>query len=232
MLESSTDGIDWTVVDEKTQYTTGIPSGSSGWYNGGDAFIFGEEPPTPTPTDPYATFSGQQYIMTDFKPDQDTRVVMDVDVANTLEYWFGAWNIAYNTGAFAAGNDNSGVYIGYDGQGGTLAPLVNNGRHTVEMDKNAWKVDGTAVHTFNYTAFNLNYNLVLFGQNRAGYVHIPSKSNPVKLYSAKIYDNGTLVRDFAPSTDSLGAEGLYESIESIFYYKDGTSQPVTPPDPE
>lgn len=40
VLESSTDGIDWTVVDEKTQYTTGIPSGSSGWYNGGEAFIF------------------------------------------------------------------------------------------------------------------------------------------------------------------------------------------------
>lgn len=170
--------------------------------------------------------------MTDFKPDQDTRVVMDVDVANTIEYWFGAWNIAYNTGAFAAGNDGNGVYIGYDGQGGTLAPLVSNGRHTVEMDKNAWKVDGTAVHTFNYTTLSVNYDLVLFGQNRAGYVHCPSKSNPVKLYSAKIYDNGTLVRDFVPSVDSLGAEGLYESIESIFYYKDGTSQPVTPPDPE
>lgn len=74
------------------------------------------------------------YIDTGYKPNQNTRVVMDVTVQGTTEYWFGCWDTDYNKGAFAFGNDGSGIYAGYDGQGGTFGSVVPNGRHTVELD--------------------------------------------------------------------------------------------------
>ena len=76
------------------------------------------------------TVQDGQYFDTGYKPNQDTRVVMSVDVQHSLEYWFGCWDVAYNNGAFAMGNDNSNVYVGYDGQGGGQGSSpVANGTH-------------------------------------------------------------------------------------------------------
>lgn len=76
------------------------------------------------------TVQNGQYFDTGFKPNQDTRVVMSVDVQHSLEYWFGCWNATYNNGAYAMCNDNSNVYVGYDGQGGGQGSSpVANGTH-------------------------------------------------------------------------------------------------------
>ncbi len=43
------------------------------------------------------------------------------------------------------------------------------------------------------------------------------KSAQGKLYSAKVYDNGTLIRDFVPCTSPSGAIGLYDLEGKAFY---------------
>jgi hypothetical protein len=41
---------------------------------------------------------------------------------------------------------------------------------------------------------------------------------PMKLYSLKIWDDGTLVRDFVPCTDENGKPGLYDTVNGQMYY--------------
>lgn len=42
------------------------------------------------------------------------------------------------------------------------------------------------------------------------------------MYSCKIYDNETLVRDFVPCKNATGAVGLYDTVEGQFYANAGT----------
>ena len=144
------------------------------------------------------------YFNTGFKPNRNTRVVMDVDVNAKDEYWFGAWNSAYNNGAYAAGNDDGGVYAGFGNSGGTGGGLVQAGRHTLEYSLGVLSVDGSAYRTVSYgNSFQVNYPLFLFAQNRKGAVawrlDFSGVARPIRFYSCRIYDSGTLARDFVPA---------------------------------
>ena len=59
----------------------------------------------------YIKASGTQYINTGFLPNQDTTVEFSAVNAAANQYFFGAWNVAYNDGAFAFCNDPSNVYM-------------------------------------------------------------------------------------------------------------------------
>ncbi len=164
------------------------------------------------------------YIDTGFKPDSNSRVVMDVDVQGGGEYWFGTWNVAWNNGAFAVGNDGNEVYIGYGSGsscGGTgNGSRVTNGRHTIDFDKGVFKVDGTVHTTRTGTFGQLNYNLYLFAQNRSGSAIPRGDQGTIRCYSCKIYDDGTLVRDFVP-TDNPDV-GFRDTVSGQFFGNSGS----------
>lgn len=114
------------------------------------------------------------YIDTGFKPNDRTSVIADVTVTDfsQAEYWFGAWNVSYNNGAFAVCNDgvsNGQLYSGYGNSGGGSDPKLAAGRHLIHFANGVVTVDGE-VHTdrSGQAAFQVNYNLYIFGQNRAG----------------------------------------------------------------
>ena len=44
----------------------------------------------------------------------------------------------------------------------------------------------------------------------------------MKLYSCKIYNNGTLVRDFVPAKNSSGTIGLYDTVNGACYTNAGS----------
>ena len=168
------------------------------------------------------------FIDTGIKPDSETRVTMDVliDRGESLsgvfegEYWFGCWDEDYNKGAFAFGNDGTGVYAGYGNQGGTVGSIVADGRHTVELDGNKVKVDGADYHSFTNESFALKQNLYLFAQNRAGKVlGVSDYQSRIICMGCKIYHGGKLVRDFVPARMALigGPYGLYDRVEGVFY---------------
>ena len=83
----------------------------------------------------------------------------------------------------------------------------------MELDKNVAKVDGNVLATFDAASFQTNYDLYLYAQNRAGTRYAP---NGGVVYSCKIYDNGVLVRDFAPA-EFGGVSGLYDQVAGVFY---------------
>ncbi len=162
------------------------------------------------------------YIDTGFKPNQNTRVVMDVTVQDTREYWCGVWDTTdWHNRAFAFGNDNTGVYTAFVKTGksnnGTTGALVANGRHVLDFDKGVFKVDG-ATHTSRSAGgevYQWIYPLYLFAQNRTGSAFAHGDQGTIRFHSCQIYDNGTLVRDYIPAKNGT-TFGLYDKVGGAF----------------
>ena len=76
------------------------------------------------------------YINTGFAPNQDTHVIMLLDISDTTEYWFGAWDVDWNNKAFAMGNDGNSTYVGWHTQGGGVISTIPKGEHTLEIAMN------------------------------------------------------------------------------------------------
>ncbi len=166
------------------------------------------------------------YIDTGFAPNQNTRVVIDVTVQNTVESWFGATDDStdnwWKTKVFSVSNNGvPGVYSGFGNTGGDAQSAVPVGRHTIDYDKGALKVDGVA-HAASRSGqtFQLSNSLYIFADHRPQSPWIKEFTS-VRLHSCKIYDNGTLVRDYVPV--SVGGEiGLYDKENGEFAWNIGS----------
>ena len=168
----------------------------------------------PTMAQDYIDVARGSFIDTGFKPDSNTRVVMEVTVQNQFEYWFGAWDVSWNNGAFAVGNDSANVYTGYGSQGGGSGARVANGRHTLDYSNGVFRVDGS-VHTTRTGSFGaLNHNLYLFAQNRRGSAFTCPAQGTIRCHSCRIYDNGKLVREYVPT--NAPSSGLFDKVGGTF----------------
>lgn len=167
--------------------------------------------------------NGNVYFNTTFNPNQNTRVVADVewDASATTSWLFGARN-GKNRGAFAFLTYKSAYRADYGSATKTLSVLPS-GRFTVEMDKNVVKINGETVATASSQNFATNYPMVLFANNTAGTI---SGYTTAKLYSLKIYDNSTLVRDYIPvrstSGSTAGLIALYDAVHNIVHGPSGS----------
>ena len=87
------------------------------------------------------------------------------------------------------------------------------------------KVDDELILSNNNSVeLNTGNNIFLFGYNHTDYVGLDT-NYPVmfKLYDFKLYDNGTLVRDFVPCIRKSDNEiGLYDKVNNVFYTNSGS----------
>lgn len=170
----------------------------------------------------YIESTGTQYIDTGFKPNQDTRVVMDTEVlVRKAQMAFFGSRVSTSSKRYEfITNSSSGdsFYSPYNNSAQTVISLANN-RVYIDKNKNITYVDGVPVVTATYATFQTTHNLYLCAINNngtSGYV------SSVRIYSCQIYDNGTLVRDFVPCTNASGTVGLYDMVNGIFYGNAGT----------
>ena len=170
----------------------------------------------------YIESSGTQYIDTGFKPNQDTRVVMDTEVLvrKTQMAFFGTRVSTSSKRYEFITNSTSGdsFYSPYNNSAQTVFSLANNRVH-IDKDKNTTYVDGVSVATATYATFQTTHNLYVCAINNngtSGYV------SSVRIYSCRIYDNGALVRDYVPCINQSGEAGLYDMVNSMFYDNVGT----------
>ena len=174
----------------------------------------------------YIESSGTQYIDTGFKPNQDTRVVMDAQITasslRTHAVIFGCRTTA-TTGMFAlgyAGHKSPQSFrsdYGSD-QKSFEASVALNKRHMFDKSKSACAIDSNSV-TNAASTFQVECNLFLFANNDAGAMN---NATPMRLYSCRIYDGGSLVRDFVPCRNSGGTVGLYDMAGAVFYSGSGS----------
>jgi hypothetical protein len=176
----------------------------------------------------YIESTGTQYIDTGFKHNQNTRVVMDiqlVSISANVEWLFGgresngskSKNMFYDPRSTGLA-----FFADYNINGGTdrykFTSLSALDRLSIDYDKNNIVVNGET-HTWTVETFQSPVSMYLFGMHDDV---TDGKKVSARLYSCKIYDNDFLVRNFIPCKNAQDAVGLYDLVTETFYANQGT----------
>lgn len=173
------------------------------------------------------------YIDTKYKPNQNSRTMMDVTVQGKMEYWFGVSGANYTTDAYGLLNDyDLGIYYAVDDNGGSFKATaaaandgcVPNGRHTVGITPYSLLVDGEEWATkARMGNFQLTKNLYLFASNGSSGAVARNEQTSIICHGCTINEGGTMKRNFVPCVRTADAvAGLYDTVEGIFYENAGT----------
>ena len=167
----------------------------------------------------YIQSSGTQYINSNFKANQDTRVVIDFEYISGAVV-FGAYdtNGANGFGLQAAGGKWY-IYYGSKGSAYSSTNVVANTRLVADLNKNVSTLNGNALMTATVNTFTGANPLIISGLYNAS---APGFLTALKIYSCQIYDNGTLVRDYIAAKLSDGTVGLYDKLNGLLYINAGS----------
>ena len=179
----------------------------------------------------YVENTSHAYLDIGFTPNQDTRIVCDMQQVTTNDF----------PRLWGAGNWDSSNGINLNYEGGYLqmswfgktswtkftSVPTNNNRHTYDLNKNNLYVDETLVGSNTYTTKTAAATIGIFVEIRNDGQPPTSSNNPQywegeyfkgKMYSFQVYDNGTLVRDLVPCIkDSDNTVGAYDIVNDVFY---------------
>ena len=166
----------------------------------------------------YIQSSGTQYIDTGFKPNQNTKFEVDLAITNTGCHVFGA-RTAYLNKAFVlfwASNSEFCIQMAdSDFNGGTFDTTK---RYKVTMTSSQLFLDDNLQASYSVGDFQCEQNAWLM----SCYSSSASEYARGRLYSAKIYDGNTLVRNFIPCKNPDGVIGMWDDVNSVFYGNAGT----------
>ena len=172
----------------------------------------------------YIESTGTQYIDTLFTPNQDTSLEVDVavkELSPSVSFTPISDN-SKNTSAnrFGIGYDsNKKVQYNYNVYHYGTASVNLNERHKIALKKNVAYIDGKQDGTFSETTFTSPSSLFAFG----GYVGSSEiRKTKIRLYSLKLWNGDTLVRNFIPIKDANDTVCLYDSVNDDYYYNSGT----------
>lgn len=166
----------------------------------------------------YIQSSGTQYVNSNFKANQDTRVVIDFEYISG-DVVFGAYDAAGANGfGLQAASNKWYTYYGKSSAYSSTA-VVANIRLVADVNKNVSTLNGAALRTATANTFSGANPLIISGLYNAS---APGFLTALKIYSCQIYDNGTLVRDFIPCQTTDGTIGLWDDVNRVFYGNAGT----------
>ena len=173
----------------------------------------------------YIQSTGTQHIDTAFVPNQDTKILMNINVANP-EYcrlygaYYGASWTASSYGAYFNAYGNT-FWVNYNSD--TNIPdfgIQTNVDCKIYQDKNKFYVNDTLKYTLDtQNAFTPGRTMYLMALNRDS----ESRKGEFKLYNCKIWDDNVLVRDYVPCYRKRdNVIGLYDLVYGIFHENAGT----------
>lgn len=175
----------------------------------------------------YIQSSGTQCVDSGFKPNQNTRIILDAQILSTQTSEGHLASVVDNTssGPFFTiiYNPNSPNYRSRWGtQGVKQFSTTIDGKSRYIFDRNKETIsisDSVITNTAESFQFQASIHLFCRKVGTSG-----NKDNFAKmvLYSCQIYDNGTLVRDFIPCQKPDGTIGLWDDVNSVFYGNAGT----------
>lgn len=169
----------------------------------------------------YIRSTGTQFIDTGFKPNQNSKAIVDVEFTEfptTHSAVFGSYDSTNTWWAYYRYSDSQ-----YRASaGGTTQKSIAYSDPTVRteltLQKNAFIV-GEQEISITETNFSIDLNAYLFALNRNSSIYYPSSC---KIYSCKIYDNDVLVRDFVPCKLQGNIVGMYDLVTGKFFANNGT----------
>ena len=168
----------------------------------------------------YIESSGTQYIDTGFKPNNNTRVVMDVMSTSSGTFAFFGTRDTETTNAYILWQ-LSDTSIRSDYGAGQVQQTVDSAVVRTTIDKNRDTcVFASLVVENEASQFTCTNNLLLLTTSTGGAVDTRKMS--ARLYSCKIYDDDLLIRNFVPVKNESDQVGLYDLVEEKFYANAGT----------
>lgn len=186
----------------------------------------------------YIKCEGAQYINTGFIPTGNTRLILDfqLDRKNGQALFCGGRTAASGSDPISYtaffGNSAGTIRRDYYGTSKTTTKSWNAGDRIVfDANKNVTTINGDSTLLSNFTLNTSSTSImpiVLFTtcyQASSNSSITLSNSNWAyyKVFSCKIYDNGTLVRNLLPAKNSSGTLGLYDTVNSKFYTNAGAN---------
>lgn len=184
----------------------------------------------------YIESSGTQYLLTNFFPNQDTRIVCTATMVNVSETSETNGGILYGSGdshnskAFEFFTAQNKYEIDYDGQYNfSTKNATINEKIIVDQNKNITTLtygDGTIETViFNSASFTCPYDLMIFGLHRATIYR-----GITRIHDFKIYSNDLLIKSLIPAKRKKdGVLGMYDEINGIFLTNKGTGEFIAGP---
>lgn len=177
----------------------------------------------------YIEGTGTQYINTNFYPNQDTGLEMqmefiDANLSNLAAMFDCRANGLYY-GLYKASSSNWNLTFFYGNIYNQFFTINYNTIYTVSIKKNVGTVNDISL-TYSYSSFQLAAPLFLLASNESG--------NPVsitkgKIYYVQLYNGNSLVHDLIPCKNPLGEVGLYDLIGQNFLNNSGTGSFIAGP---
>lgn len=174
----------------------------------------------------YIQSTGTQHIDTGFKPNQDTRVLMEAEFPLTAQsdavFLFGS-RATSTTLRFQFANNNGNAYrTDYNSTPSAFEAGISFAeKFTIDKNGNVTTLAEKYSVTHTKATFACTYSLYLFATNGTG---TATGRVSAKIYSCKIYDSGTLVRDYIPVVDHNGEACLYDQLNHVYYRNAGTGR--------
>ena len=163
----------------------------------------------------YIESLGSHYIDTGYIPNQDTRVIIDFEMQdrNTASGIIGC-GFGYTTMFTVRVSSSSDTFISDYGSSYAKTSKVNaNGRFVIDKNKGNTTINDSLIFKQTSEDFTATTTMLLF----AMYSSSGSLYGCLgKLYSAKVYDNDVLIRDYIPVVWSNGESGLYDKLNKTF----------------
>ena len=163
----------------------------------------------------YIQSTGTQYINTGFVPNQDTTVEVTFETTQSNQCGVAVTDQAWQLNEF-------GIWancVAYGSQTNQTVVFYGIGKVTARLDRNKLYKNGELIWTASAVTFRCPSNLTLMALNRNGTIQEKTAGN---LYSSKIYDNGTIIRDYIAAKLSDGTVGLYDKLNGLLYINVGT----------
>lgn len=178
----------------------------------------------------YIESSGDQYIDTGFKPNQNTvvEVIAKLNFGTGTSFIFSARDGANTSYGFPFGILFNGTIFRSDfGSSKTnFSSVPSYDKYLFRQSKSECMIGPYSV-TNKPNNFQCNYNLFIFGSPDGGE---PNYFLTGVLYSAVVFNNGEKIRDFIPCKSPSQQIGLYDLVGNSFYTNGGTGSFISGPE--
>lgn len=176
-------------------------------------------------------------IDSDYKPNNNTKIEIDIMFTNNATgmknqiVFFGTTN-SFTTDAFGlyfGSDDNAKLWSSYGTDDMDLSDYFTgalNTKYNIVSDKNQVYIDGNLIYTHTASTFQSTGYLIIGGSNW-NY----GKWLKGNIYSCKIWDNGTLIRNYIPCRRTSDSKvGMYDLVRNRFSSSAGDTEYTAGPE--
>ena len=177
-------------------------------------------------------FTGKEYINTGVIPTANTKVEATFKTSTNEKWLFGSRTAYGNADTYALYlvTGSNSIWFQYAGTGPSQKSVsaYSGQKSTITVNNNSIYWNGTLLSTFSVgTLSSATYPMFLGDINNNGAKD--GRSFVGDIYSFKIWEGSTLIRDFVPVVRSSdGVAGLWDSVEGKFYQSSSSKQFDTP----